>query len=78
MQPSSLFLSVVLVATLITEKYGKEAGIVHRFYKGMKSKLERILVPISNPYTMDNLVGIANRIQQPSYIGSYLCAEYSG
>ncbi|MFH0756792.1 MAG: cation:proton antiporter [Bacteroidota bacterium] len=63
----TIFNAVILIifvsslgATLITEKYGKKLALSSDFTRDEKDP-ERILVPISNPSTMANLVGIANR-----------------
>ena len=48
-----------LAASFITEKYGKRLALSFDF-TGEEKHPERILVPISNPSSMANLVGIAN------------------
>ena len=55
-----IILVSILVSSFITEKYGKRLALTSDFTKGEK-QTERILVPISNPYTTDNLVVIANK-----------------
>lgn len=61
-----------LVATLVTEKYGKRLALSADFVRDAKQP-ERILVAISNPNTMENLVGLANSIHpvqssEPVYV----------
>ncbi len=75
----TIFNAVILIifvsslgASLITEKYGKKLALSSDFTRDEMDP-ERILVPISNPSTMDTLVGIANRINtmhtsEPVYV----------
>lgn len=52
-----------LIASFITEKSGKKLALTTEKVKETQ-RIERILVPISNPSTMANLVGIANSFQK--------------
>jgi Kef-type K+ transport system membrane component KefB len=75
----AIFNAVILIifvsslgATLITEKYGKKLALSSDLTRDEKDP-ERILVPISNPTTMANLVGLANRFNisqtsEPVYV----------
>ena len=48
-----------LVASLLSEKYGKRLALSADSVRDVK-QTERILVAISNPYSMENLVGLAS------------------
>ena len=52
-----------LLASIITQKYGKVLAMT-RNTSEETDKVERILVPVSNPASMSNLVSIANCMQQ--------------
>lgn len=65
-----------LAASFITEKYGKKLALSSDFTREEKHP-ERILVPISNPSTMANLIGIANTFHtvhtsEPVYVVNIL------
>lgn len=67
-----IILASSLAASFITEKSGKKLALSFDFTKDEKQP-ERILVPISNPSTMANLVGIANNFNtiqtsEPVYV----------
>ncbi|MBN1119212.1 MAG: cation:proton antiporter [Bacteroidales bacterium] len=70
-----------LVASFITEKSGKIIVLNTSFSKETNQS-ERILVPISNPSTMANLIGIANCFQkvnqsEPVYVINILNEDKS-
>lgn len=58
-----VILTSSLVSSFITEKSGKKL-VLETDFTEETSKLNRILVPISNPSSMSNLIGIANRFQK--------------
>ncbi|NJO87593.1 MAG: hypothetical protein HC831_00495 [Chloroflexia bacterium] len=59
-----IILSSSLFASIATERFGKKLSIISK-NKKEEQILKRIMVTVSNPNTMHNLVSIANSFQEP-------------
>ncbi|MBF9253098.1 cation:proton antiporter [Pontibacter sp. 172403-2] len=63
-----LILASSLVSSLTTEKVGRKLAIVEKRRKPeVSEKPDRILVPIANPKTIENLVDLSIMLKNPDY-----------